>query len=1067
MNKINTSPVLSMLYERERKGIPSNLESSFLDRLSFHAAWNRRRLRDMALVVGPNSPAATESSTATELLRSSSAGRHHGSDDDESSSAKSDEISGNYSKGQTSNKGLRPKLRSSMKHKGCINTASWLSTGWKLSFAKQSMNSQHEDIFKSVGAHLTEECPTQLMTAGDDRTVHLWDVSGAMGSTSLPISPHPTTRPAFLYPKDDVEQNKWDNSTTSNRDLSGSVVPLGFFPTSHRGNIFHVEPVPDQPGLISTCSADGSLQLADVERILGPTSSTSSSGSHAYTTLVVSSPEFSGSPDDRQQAHLFGRIPLSSSSMAFSHRFIDSNTGLLCTERGLLIFDLRLSAREQPRQNLYTDTVCKACALWNHPRYPNQTFNDNSSCYVFAGGTSGTVGLLDLRMGGDGSENRSSTVLQTYLPSTLSANTQKHNISTTVSGINVSKDGNELLVSYDCDQIYAFDIVSQDQSYKEKAMYGGHLNRRTFLKEAKYAGPRDQYICTGSDSGHAWFYDRDSGSVAALLKADQITCNGIIPHSSLPLFITYGIDNTAKLWRATSSFASVLRSDKHNKDAFAYNWKSAHRKLSQLPELKENGLPIGCLPDSIHYGLTDADETDEADELFFFPFITRSRSARNQNSILRTNTISNSLEYLPELLQLNYNTCLREVSSNEGELSVRSGLYAMARNISVARLRHQADRLGLRWSMEKLPFMEFNVLQQAYMRDDKMSSCFSADLLLHPADLVPDFPMDWMPYDLELTPDPKTFWGRSNIAPFEENFSDDGYIDDTSCEKEESMSVCCKPWLNGGHSPTASNFSTKETIQEGKTEKDALHKDPSSVRSSGNTADSKHIAAYSEDRALEILLETILVLKDGGSKALAAGSPLLAARRYEKAILYCSLLFLKFHVGNLYFLKAQHCNLQRKKNAIQWTPFLKALVTIRLNLSMTLQKKDIADWNAAIEQARLALEELKPFTSRPGHSISSKDQNVEEEKIVPESVFQEARELQVKAYFRLGTAQYSSKNYTAAVTSFQRSIQLKKESGGEPEEIVVRRLVEATRDKAKKQERMQKRYKTSMQDVDS
>jgi TolA-binding protein len=74
--------------------------------------------------------------------------------------------------------------------------------------------------------------------------------------------------------------------------------------------------------------------------------------------------------------------------------------------------------------------------------------------------------------------------------------------------------------------------------------------------------------------------------------------------------------------------------------------------------------------------------------------------------------------------------------------------------------------------------------------------------------------------------------------------------------------------------------------------------------------------------------------------------------------------------------------------------------------------------------------------------------------------------LQVKAYFRLGTAQYSSKNYTAAVTSFQRSIQLKKDSRGEPEAIVLRCLAEAIIDKATKQERMQKRYKTSMQDRD-
>jgi hypothetical protein len=76
----------------------------------------------------------------------------------------------------------------------------------------------------------------------------------------------------------------------------------------------------------------------------------------------------------------------------------------------------------------------------------------------------------------------------------------------------------------------------------------------------------------------------------------------------------------------------------------------------------------------------------------------------------------------------------------------------------------------------------------------------------------------------------------------------------------------------------------------------------------------------------------------------------------------------------------------------------------------------------------LALEELKPFTSSSGHSV-----------------------IAVKA---------------AAVNLFQRSIQLKKDSRGEPEAIVLRCLAEAIIDKATKQERMQKRYKTSMQDRD-
>jgi len=42
-----------------------------------------------------------------------------------------------------------------------------------------------------------------------------------------------------------------------------------------------------------------------------------------------------------------------------------------------------------------------------------------------------------------------------------------------------------------------------------------------------------------------------SGTVASLLKADKTTCNGVVPHPTLPFFLTYGIDSTAKLWRAT------------------------------------------------------------------------------------------------------------------------------------------------------------------------------------------------------------------------------------------------------------------------------------------------------------------------------------------------------------------------------------------------------------------------------------------------------------------------------------------------------------------------------------
>ena len=186
----------------------------------------------------------------------------------------------------------------------------------------------------------------------------------------------------------------------------------------------------------------------------------------------------------------------------------------------------------------------------------------------------------------------SNKVIQKYKPRNLS---YVDNVS--VSGIDISKDGQELLVSYESDQIYTFPIFPSlsgsacqamddirqlsdgpTKVLNELACYGAHLNRYTFLKvrqqlflismknvsstcfksrstfysqNAKYAGPRDEYICTGSDSGRAWIYEKKNGSVVALLNADHSTCNGVIPHPSLPFFITYGIDSTAKLWRGT------------------------------------------------------------------------------------------------------------------------------------------------------------------------------------------------------------------------------------------------------------------------------------------------------------------------------------------------------------------------------------------------------------------------------------------------------------------------------------------------------------------------------------
>lgn len=57
----------------------------------------------------------------------------------------------------------------------------------------------------------------------------------------------------------------WKASIRTHKRYPGIVHPLLTLPTQHRGNVFHVSPVPHSLGKVATCAADGYLRLLDVE----------------------------------------------------------------------------------------------------------------------------------------------------------------------------------------------------------------------------------------------------------------------------------------------------------------------------------------------------------------------------------------------------------------------------------------------------------------------------------------------------------------------------------------------------------------------------------------------------------------------------------------------------------------------------------------------------------------------------------------------------------------------------------------------------------------------------------
>ncbi len=255
---------------------------------------------------------------------------------------------------------------SSVLHSGCINTAAWLDCPWRLSLAQtdesqfldsrvnsSSLSSNAREELENGGrdnsakAYPSEECPTQIITSGDCRSIKIWDISSSMGSASPQSCPK--TMCPFAYSKTKVLSSHmlvkhWTKRYRGRMDrIPGGVNLLASMRTGHRGNIFHATPLHGRPGNFLTCAADGMLNLCNIE-------------TETISTILSYDGGLKG--------------------MCFSHHMMDLNTGLLCTESGLRQFDIRLPRASQASFPLLGEEMCKSCAIYS-------ASNSESSSYAF------------------------------------------------------------------------------------------------------------------------------------------------------------------------------------------------------------------------------------------------------------------------------------------------------------------------------------------------------------------------------------------------------------------------------------------------------------------------------------------------------------------------------------------------------------------------------------------------------------------------------------------------------------------------------------------------------------
>ena len=132
------------------------------------------------------------------------------------------------------------------------------------------------------------------------------------------------------------------------------------------------------------------------------------------------------------------------------------------------------------------------------------------------------------------------------------------------------------------------------------------------------------------------------------------------------------------------------------------------------------------------------------------------------------------------------------------------------------------------------------------------------------------------------------------------------------------------------------------------------------------------------------------------------------------------------------------------------------LLSYTITLQIHLQELD--DAKGAAAQANFALKELRPFASAKGVVLTG-NKLTKQRADEPHETYTEAKALQAKAYFRLGSAQLALDEYDDAVKAFEQCLDSTTEGGLSVDAGVMRMINKAKRCRKEKKESQRKKFK--------
>ncbi|CBX94762.1 hypothetical protein IAQ61_009423 [Plenodomus lingam] len=123
-------------------------------------------------------------------------------------------------------------------------------------------------------------------------------------------------------------------------------------------------------------------------------------------------------------------------------------------------------------------------------------------------------------------------------------------------------------------------------------VYTGHCNVKT-VKDVNYFGLQDEYVVSGSDSGHVFIWDRKTAELVNILEGDGEVVNVVQGHPYEPTMAVSGIDHTIKIFSPDTQLQRNARKGVgvHSADPESFsslNW--GRRRRPQAPAT-ENERP--------------------------------------------------------------------------------------------------------------------------------------------------------------------------------------------------------------------------------------------------------------------------------------------------------------------------------------------------------------------------------------------------------------------------------------------------------------------------------------------